>query len=293
MLFCALLPYVFGVYGSIISDAAVASEGGLSTAPGEIAALTRAALTTGSGLLAYVAVSVPLTLAWITMIALLFQKPTMVTQPAKLQPHTDPRHVETPPEERKPDMSKGKLPEPKLPSIGAAMKLYIAADWIVMRLLGAGLLWTGYVLWQLIEAERWSRVAALSYGQNPMHALYAYAGIGALMATPFLLPRFITAPRHVAGGLLKAMLLVGSALVLLPMLHVAIELYTPDLYWATLHATVPSVFKGVAAVAVTSALLISFFRQLGSTPKVDYSGKPVMILSGQQLKDLRDARANR
>lgn len=231
----------------------------------------------------------------VTTILLIRRLPTVDGHDAdELRPYSASTYGADVPEVAKPvkDRAKAKLPEPKLPSIGAAMKLYIVADWLVMRLLGAGLLWTGYLLFQMIQAERWSQAAKLSYGQDPMHALYAYGLSGALLAVPFLLPRRIVAPRSVLGGLFKAVILLAACLVLLPMLDVAITTLTPDIYHATLQATMPSVFKAVAGVAVTSALLISFFRQLGATPQVDYTGKPVVVLSERELRELREARMN-
>ncbi|WP_371153934.1 hypothetical protein [Jannaschia sp. 2305UL9-9] len=226
-----------------------------------------------------------------TTIAVIARKPPAATSPDALRPYPSQRASDLPEVAPKKNMNKGKLPEPKLPSIGAAMKLYVIADWLMMRLLGLGLLGTAWILWQLIEGGRDYQAFQISYGQNPMHALYAYAGVGTLMTVPYLLPRFITAPRHVIGGLLKAVLLAATAFILLPMLHVGIEMFTPDMYWATLHATAPGVFKALAGVAVTSALLISFFRQLGNVPQVDYTGKPVLVLSQQELRSLRAARA--
>lgn len=225
-----------------------------------------------------------------TTIAVIVRKTATSASPDALRPYSSQRASDIPEVAPKKNMNKGKLPEPKLPSIGAAMKLYVIADWLVMRLLGLGMLGTAYILWQLIQDGRDYQAFQISYGQDPMYALYAYGAIGALMAVPYLLPRRITAPRHVFGGLIKAVLLAATAFILLPMLHVGIEMFTPEIYWATLHATAPSVFKALAGVAVTSALLISFFRQLGRTQQVDYSGKPVLVLSEQELRSLRSAR---
>ncbi|MEO0859014.1 MAG: hypothetical protein AAFY65_00270 [Pseudomonadota bacterium] len=178
----------------------------------------------------------------------------------------------------------------KLPTIGAAMKLYIGTDWIVMRLLGMGLLATAYLQWTFIQQGREFFATQLAQGLDPMHALYFYAGFGALLAVPFMLPLFIVRPSHVIGGLVKAGILVAAGLILLPMTHVAIDMFFTDLYRPTLHATVPRLFKAIMGVAVTSALLISFFRQLGKTPKVDYMGRAMREYSAQELSDMRRAR---
>ncbi|MEM8851997.1 MAG: hypothetical protein AAGE03_18415, partial [Pseudomonadota bacterium] len=179
---------------------------------------------------------------------------------------------------------------PKLPAIGAAMKLYLVADWVVLRLLGLALIGSAYMMWQILERDRVFLIQDLAQGLDPMTALYIYAGFGIVLTMPFLLPRFLASPQHVIGGLAKAILLVFTALVLYTPLHVAIDVYTPDIYHATLHATVPRVFKAVAGIAVTSSLLISFFKQLGTVPKMDYQGRPTRTYTPNQLAAMRRAR---
>ncbi|WP_179380008.1 hypothetical protein [Jannaschia marina] len=180
--------------------------------------------------------------------------------------------------------------EKKLPALGAAMKLYIAADWLMLRLMGLGLMATAYMMWTMIEGGRVARAEALAYGKEPMTAVYVYVVVGAILALPFLLPRRIARPHNVIYGLLKAVLLVGAAFVLIAPLNIAIVTFTPDIYHATLEETVPRLFKAICGVAVTSALLISFFRQLGGLPAVDYKGDPKVQMSSSQLHDLRKAR---
>ncbi|WGH78668.1 hypothetical protein [Jannaschia ovalis] len=208
------------------------------------------------------------------------------------------RGTDTPVSRLNPELPKGELPPIPvrgakargLPAIGAAMKLYLVADWVVLRLLGLGLLGTGYILWQMIQTDQTYRAELLSYGQPPFNAMIAYAVVGALLTLPFLLPRFLARPSHVAGGLAKAVLLVGTAFVLLQPLKVAITLFTPDIYHATLIATAPNLFKAIAGVAVTAALLISFFRQLGALPETDYKGEEKIHLSPADLREMRIAR---
>ncbi|MFO6463333.1 hypothetical protein ACK8OR_02985 [Jannaschia sp. KMU-145] len=287
LLFCfALLPFVAGAYGPIIAQAAEDAAAGIERSQAEIGELVVTSLMASPGVLAYFAISIPVTLAWFTMIGLLFQKPS-----ARPVAATTTRTSDMPAVAKElPPIPKRVAKRAQLPAIGAAMKLYLVADWLVLRLVGLGLLGTAYMLWLMIEAERTSRAAQLSYGQDPMHALYAYAGLGTLLALPFLMPGFLSRPNHVAGGLAKAVLLVVSAFLLLPALHLAIDLFTPDIYHATLHLTVPNVFKAVAGIAVTSALLISFFRQLGGLPKMDGMGNPKIEMSPAEMRDMRIAR---
>lgn len=183
-----------------------------------------------------------------------------------------------------------KLPEKKLPALGAAMKLYVVSDWLILRVLGVGLMATAYMIWTMIDAGRTFQAELLSHGKAPMTAVYVYGGGGALLALPFLLPARIARPQHVFFGLIKAILLVAAAYVLIKPLNLAITEFTPDIYHVTLIETVPRLFKAICGVAVTAALLISFFRQLNGLPPVDYKGDPKVQMSPNQLHDLRKAR---
>lgn len=183
-----------------------------------------------------------------------------------------------------------RLPEKKLPALGAAMKLYVVADGLILRLLGLGLMATAYMIWTMIDTGRLFQAQILSHGKPPMTAVYVYGGVGALLALPVLLPRRIARPSHVFFGLVKALLLVVAAYVLIQPLNTAIIEFTPDIYHATLIETVPRLFKAICGVAVTAALLIAFFRQLNGLPPVDYKGDPKVQLSQAQLHDLRKAR---
>ena len=235
------------------------------------------------GLIAYSAIGVPLQLAWFTMIGLLFQKPSVQVRSA---PTASASHSADPGPAPRPTA----LPQAKLPAIGAMMKLYVVADWLVLRLMGLGLCATAWMLWTMIQQGETSQAELLAYGQDPMKALMIYGGFGAILALPFLLPGAIAAPRHVAGGLVKAVILVGAALVLIPPLRAAIVTFTPEIYHVTLMATVPTLFKAVTGVAVTSTLLIAFFRQLGTLPQTNYKGEPIVMLSQDDLRALRLAR---
>ncbi len=92
------------------------------------------------------------------------------------------------------------------------------------------------------------------------------------------------------GGLLKAIVLVGSALALISPMRVAVLNFTPEVYHLTLLATVPTLFKAITGVAVTSTLLIAFFRQLGTSQRTNYRGEPVVMLSADDLRQWRAAR---
>ncbi|MCK0166592.1 hypothetical protein MWU52_03415 [Jannaschia sp. S6380] len=259
---------------------------GITRSPEEITALVTSALG-ADGLRAYAAVALPLQLAWFTMIGLLFQTPS-----AAALSQRGARPAPTTPAGSLPELHRTVAPAHRsnLPAIGAAMKLYILADWFVLRLMGLGLIAAAWLLWQMVQDGRLAEAGTLTYGYDAMNAVYVYAGLGALLAVPFLLPGRIAAPRHVGWGLVKSALLVAAALFLIPPIHVAIETFTPNVYHAALMPTVPPLFKAITGVAVTSILLISFFKQLGTLPKTDYKGDPVVNVSSDQLRAMRAAR---
>ncbi|TFL16732.1 hypothetical protein [Jannaschia formosa] len=209
-----------------------------------------------------------------------------------LRPHAARSAASDMPEvqKKKKDLRAARLPEPKLPAMGGMMKLYVAADWLVLRLLGLGLLGTAYLLWQMMEAGRDLPQRALSYGFEPLHALIAYGVAGAFLAVPYLLPRNVVAPRHVLGGLVKAGLILGAGLVVRPVVPTAISLLVDEKYHPTLLYIAPHAMNVVIGLAVTGALFTSFFRQMGKTPKFDYLGNPVVEMTPDDLHRLRQAR---
>ncbi|SFI30117.1 hypothetical protein [Jannaschia pohangensis] len=176
-----------------------------------------------------------------------------------------------------------------LPALGVAMKAYGAADWLIMRLFGLGLLGTAYMTFGMIQQGS-ARLPELIYNQDPWYALYAYAGLGAFMAIPFIMPRFLAEPRTVFMALVKAAMLVGTAFILIPPLQIAIVTFTPQIYHQTLLVAVPLLFKSLAGIAVTSTVIVALFRQLGALPKLDYKGDPISSMSSNQLHALRKAR---
>jgi hypothetical protein len=174
-----------------------------------------------------------------------------------------------------------------LPAVGAAMKLYVAADWLALRGFGAALLATGWLIHTLSERGVQSKVDLLSYGYDPTVATYAYGLAGVLLLLPAALPMGLAAPRHIVGGLLKAVLLVGVAYGLMMPLEVLIDTHAPALYRPALRDAVPPLFKAVSGIAVASALLIAFFRQLNRPERVDHMGRPVVTLSASEMAAMR------
>ena len=191
-----------------------------------------------------------------------------------------------------PAVARPRRPRPaavKLPALGAAMKFYVAADWLVLRLLGLGLIGTAWLAWTLTQAGD-PRAAALSWEQDPINAALVYAALGLFLAVPILLPRWIGTPWSVAGGLAKAVLLLAAAALLLTPARIAIETLTPSIYHATLLATVPLVAKAVAGVAITATVVVALFRQLGGLPNEEGEARRAPLPTAQELRDLRRAR---
>ena len=177
-----------------------------------------------------------------------------------------------------------------LPSIGLIMKLYMAADWVVLRLLGAGLIGTAWMIYdsQTRGAELTS--ARLTHGYDPLYATLFYGGLGAMLLVPFLLPRALVVPRNLLGGVLKAALLAGVCVALLTPAQVAVTYLTPPAYHDALEVAILPLLKATAGIAITAALLISFFRQLNAIPHVNYRGETIQSLSQNDLRKIRKQR---
>ncbi len=177
-----------------------------------------------------------------------------------------------------------------VPKLNGILKVYMVADWFVMRLIGLGLLGVAYMQWLLIEGGRTFRAAAIAFDYDPMWAVYAYAGVGALLAIPSLLPAFIAKPRHIIGGMIKACIVSLSGTALYGPILIAIPLYTPEQYHLTLNHLAVPIVSSIIGFAFTGALLNAFFRHLSGTTKINYKGEEIRVISSDELRDLRAAR---
>jgi hypothetical protein len=167
--------------------------------------------------------------------------------------------------------------ESDIPTGGAALTLYRAADWLVLRALGLGLLATAWMIHDLHLAGRADLILrTLTHGYDPIYAVMAYAAGGALLVLPFLLPAAITKPRRVGCALVKAGLVIGATVALLAPLDAAIVLHMSAPYHAPLKTAAPPMLKAIAGIAITAALLIAFLRQLGAADAaLSKSAQPV------------------
>ncbi|MBM2576494.1 hypothetical protein JQC91_09255 [Jannaschia sp. Os4] len=176
-----------------------------------------------------------------------------------------------------------------IPAIGPMMGAYAAADWLVMRALGLAAFGAAYLQWQVLQSD----AAVVDYLQIDLvaveHQMWLYVAMGVALAVPFVLPRYISRPHRVLGGFLKAAVIVVAAYMLLPTATAVIEAYTPNAYHGVLLAAVPKVLKAVCGIAITAALLTSFFKQLGALPKEDGPDAKVKIAE-DDLRALRHAR---
>lgn len=218
-----------------------------------------------SGLCAVAALSaVVLTSGWTAM------------APAGPAPARDPRPAPTPP------------PPPALPRMGVAMTLYVAADWLMLRLCGLGLLAMAWMIHA--QADRSAEVASLLHGIGPRTVVGIYVAWGALLLVPAVLPDVLARPATVAGGAVKATVLLGLSLLFLPAIDVAIDL-GPETARDALHAGVPALFKAVAGIAVLATMAVALFRHLGATAARTESGRATAPrASAADLRALRAAR---
>ncbi|MEM9796626.1 MAG: hypothetical protein AAF919_09060 [Pseudomonadota bacterium] len=206
-------------------------------------------------------------LMFLTSLILLFQAPSLVTRKERFNPGAS-----------------------KLPALGWIVKLYNAADWVLLRILGVLMLATAWLLYQAFAAETGAQPELLAYGLDTTQAMLLYGVAGGMLALPFLLPRFLAAPRHVFFGMVKAVMLVGAGIILLPVLPVLIDSYVPAEYQSFLPAALPDYLKMGLGVALVLAIMAAFFRHLAGPPRVDYMGRPIVAMSEKDLREMRSLR---
>ena len=176
---------------------------------------------------------------------------------------------------------------PALPDLGPALGIYVAIDWLMLRLCGLAL---AGIAWAIYDAGP-DALAPLLYGQDPRYAMIAYGIVGASLAVPVALPQALIRPRTVLGGAAKAALLVAITALLLPAIEVATVLYVPQEHRVAVLGAAPTVFKGLAGCLVLSTIVIAFFRQLsGPREQFDGMGRPIMRFEADDLRALRASR---
>jgi hypothetical protein len=179
----------------------------------------------------------------------------------------------------------------EVPNIGVLMKTYLIADWLLLRLFGAMLLFMAYMIF-ITPEDYLYKIGGMLYGIKPSTVMYVYLAWGAMMLLPAILPNFISRPKTVIGGAGKAAVLVFLAIVILPGIDAAIDLYAGKDYRAAFHSSVPGFFKGISGLAVFSAMAIALFRNLSRNEPVvtDGMGKKTQRFSADDLRALRSAR---
>jgi hypothetical protein len=163
-------------------------------------------------------------------------------------------------------------------------------DWVALRALGAGLLGAAYLIWLALEAERPDAVAALTWEQDPFHALIFHAAFGLILSVPVLLPVSVLAPTGLFKALIKAVLVVAAALMLLPALEPLAALAPAGTLPPELVAQAPFALQVVAGASVTLALVTGVAMLFSRRTKLDYMGRPVVELTQEELRALRSAR---
>ncbi|UWQ20498.1 hypothetical protein [Jannaschia sp. W003] len=175
-----------------------------------------------------------------------------------------------------------------LPNVGPLMKAYRAVDWVMLRILGLGLVALAWAIRTLADPEK---CAAVLHGITPQTATVVYFVWGLLLAFPVLLPRGIANPHTVLAGALKAALILAATAALLPALDLLVEMQVPRDYRNAVAGAVPNVVKAVAGLAVLSTVAVAFFRQLGAGSRG--GAVPDKRAAGPTAEELRELRRSR
>ncbi|KIT18184.1 hypothetical protein [Jannaschia aquimarina] len=182
---------------------------------------------------------------------------------------------------------------------GPVYKLYVLADWLALRAAGLMSCLIAYCLYVLIQQGEGGLVQALSFGQPPEVALYAYGAVGVLVLMPLFLPVFIRQPRTPVQGVTKAVVvvlfgiaIVNAAAVLWPVAALSVLTSLFALPPEVLSLTVEQVTWGIQVATGATALLAVLFplARHAAGLRYDLEGRPILTLSASELRQLRNAR---
>lgn len=161
---------------------------------------------------------------------------------------------------------------------------YEISSFVFLRLFGLGYLTMAYgvVGGYLDLSGLMSRM-----GGDPALWASLFAGIGLVLLLPPLTPKFLRRPESVSRGVCKALVLI----ILIAPLYLAGQAVLESgiiAHGAKLQAIVPLLFKSIAGLSVTGAVLISMATQLSMDEQSVQPTRP--RLSDADLKRLRKAR---
>jgi hypothetical protein len=213
---------------------------------------------------------------------------TIATSPRRARADAAQEAEAAPPRRVLPPVPRALRPRPW--PVRLAVMAFRGVDWLVLRLLGAGLLGGAWVLWSTLQAERPAEETGLTWGQDPLHALALYAALGLVLAVPLLLPRTVLVPGNVVMGLVKATLIAGSAVLLMPALAPLAAFLPPDAVPPALLSEAPLALRVAAAFSVALAVLDGLVGQFGRKRRLDYAGRPIIELTPDELRQLRLSR---
>ena len=176
-----------------------------------------------------------------------------------------------------------------MPDLAPALRLYAVLDWLILRAIGAVLL---LLAWGLHDRRAdVGPLEPLLYGQDVARAIVAYGVLGAICLVPVIVPRAIASPRTLLAGAVKAGLLVGLALVLLPVIDVAVRADLPAPLPEAVRETLPGAVEGLCAVMILATIVLAFFQQVAAPPlRRDGLGNPVRPVAADDLRALRASR---
>lgn len=181
---------------------------------------------------------------------------------------------------------------------GGAMRAYVIASWVILRLYAAAFAGCAWVVFE------WSRLdhpalPDLLFGLDASAVMTGLGMLAVLLGLPFLTPRFIATPQNVFLGLLKAVVLIGLAYLLLIYSAVIFDTWHSHL-GTVLKQAAPLVIKSIVVLAVTGAIFVGLLNSLQATPTHKTRKKKPrsawearlegLDLQGNVLRDMRKSR---
>lgn len=171
---------------------------------------------------------------------------------------------------------------------GNLIRSYKLSSWLLLRLYGAGFLATAELMRRgVVDAA--PMLAPFGLSAPTMQVALALGVLGVMLAVPFLTPSPLRFPKSVAGGLVKAVLMV----VLSGVLYFAVEAVLAAELWrfsAKVNDVVPLAIKAVAGLSVTGAILVSLAMAL-TEGEAQAKSAPPPAADRDQLRALRKARS--
>jgi hypothetical protein len=173
------------------------------------------------------------------------------------------------------------------PKDGGLIKTYAALNWIILRLYALAFLGLAYIAVQWLDVAN-PLLETLSFGFDPLRAIFVLAFVGTFLLLPPLTPGFLRTPRSILAGAVKSVIIVGFTYYL--SLTVPLVLQTglvPN--GAELAQLVPLMLKSVAGTAITGSILVACSQQL-TRARIKAQGLAANAIAPQELRNMRHLR---